>query len=372
MPSPDAPSLGVDEMLGEVMDSLPQLANELREGIAPLRAHRDRIRAALTDAGALHVFPDEPSYLSLSAVDGAYTLAPLFVGDQINTLAVSIRSTLGTGALSIEGHLGAAAFRPHSPGNELLAKCMMMCAELDLLAAPRGDEHLVIVDGSHLTAVCAIFEALAAPGTPAYEYVMDDDVAELAESALATLATSEEVIACPKSDSATALNEFVRGLGVVAPLALPDKVLASLVLEPGEVLDYPDSSPPWGRYDLLSHQITSRDAISVRDRLAAALLPLREVGVRVAHTKPRGGSTALRIETKASVNDFAALDYWQAVADDCAPPYTQEPVAQYLADHIAKGVSDLAQVQVDSARLDLAEGADPELLEFLIRTYRTS
>lgn len=365
-------SMGVHEMLGDALDQVTPLAASLRAAIAPLAQQRSRLRSTLESIGALKELPRDGAYISLTAVDGAYTVAPLFIGDQINVLALAVSSDLGSGSVAIEGHRTVNEFFPHSPATETYAKATMLSAEL-ILAADAAEENanaVTVLDGSHLTAPTAILEGLALSGSPICEYMCSDVMSDQIVSSLETVARSEGVVACPKSDSSTEVCDFIEGQGIEVPMRFPDKVLASLVLEPGEVLALDESAAPWGRHDVISHQITANRARNLRDKMVHASAPLRE-GLRVAHVKPLGGTTAVRVETKAGLDDFATLDYWQAVADDCAPPHTQEPVAQYIADHLAKNVSELSKVQLDMARLDVAEGAEDGLLEFLVRSYRT-
>lgn len=367
-----ATGTGVHEMLGEALDAAPQLAAPLREAVGPLSDQRIRLREALGELGALQTLPDdEGNYLSIAAVDGASTITQLFIGDQINVLALAVRSDLRSGAVAIRGHRSSSRFLPHSPGSDVYAKAAMFGAELELLTAVAEEDVVTVVDGSHSTAPTAINEALVAEGSPAYDHICDDLISDQVISSLDVLAGSEGVVACPKSDSSTEISQFIEAQGVHLPLRFPDKVLASLVLEQGEVLDLRECRAPWMQYDITAHQVTSSRGRALSDRIARACESLRE-GLRVAHIKPYGSATAIRIETKASINDFDTCDIWQAVAEDCEPPHTQEPVAQYIADHLAKNVTEVAKVQLDTARLDLAESADDALLEFLVRSHRTT
>lgn len=363
---------GVYEMLGDALDQVTPLAGSLRAAIAPLVQQRSRLRSTLESLGALRELPTDGAYISLTAVDGAYTVAPLFIGDQVNVLALAVSSDLGSGSVAIEGYRTVNEFFPHSPASETYAKASMMGAELILAAASAETtaDALTVLDGSHSTAPTAILEGLTLEGSPVCEYLCTDVMSDQIVSSLEAVALANGVVACPKADSSTEVCAFIEKQGIEVPVRFPDKVLASLVLEPGEILALDESVAPWARHDVISQQITSPRARTLRDKLVEVSEPLR-AGLSVAHVKPRGGTTAVRVETKAGLDDFATLDYWQAVADDCAPPHTQEPVAQYIADHLAKNVSELSKVQLDEARLDLAERADDGLLEFLVRSYRT-
>lgn len=365
------PSPGLSEMLGDALDRTPALAAQIRSAVTPLVAQREFLRSTLRDAGALRSLPDDGSYLSLTAVDGACTVSPLFIGDQVNVLAASVASDLRTGAVEIMGQRSLSEFLPHSPTSETYAKAAMLSGELALVATSGREDALVVLDGSHSTALTAVLEALAAEGSAAQDYICSDVISDEIIRAAQRVAEDGSVVACPKSDSSTQVCEFIERHGVDVPLHFPDKVMASLLLQPGEVLALETSSAPWEAYDLISHQVQSPRARAVLAQLEGPVTLLRE-NLRVAHIKPHGASTAVRVETKAALDDFATLDCWQAIADDCEPPHVQEPVAQYIADLVVKEVSVLSKVQLDEAQLDLAEGGDAELLEFLVRSYRTT
>lgn len=361
----------VDEVLGSAIDSARPLASWVRDAWAPLMEHRESLRQTMRDTGVLRQLPGESSYLSVGAVDGAYTVTPLLLGDQINALAVSIHSDFRTNALTIWDSQARSDFVAHSAGTEAYAKALMLSLEVSLLEAGAEVDAVTLIDGSHATGVTAAMEALAAEGTPAGEYICSDVISDQVISAVERMARDESIVACPKADSSSAVCEWLARSGVSMPVRFPDKVVSSVLLDEGEVLALPDSSAPWEQFDLMSHHVRSDRAKAIRDRLVAACRPLKD-GLRVAHVKPRGSSAAIRVESKASLNDFDSMDYWQAVADDCAAPHTQEPVAQYLADHLAKSVSEVGKVQLGSARLDLAESGDSDLLSLLTHMYRTT
>lgn len=361
---------GINEMLGEALDSTPALSAEVRTAVSPLLSHRESLRSTLRDSGAIRELPNDGSYLSLTAVDGACAVSPLFVGDQVNVLAASVSSDLDTGDVEILGYRTINEFLPHSPATELFTKAAMFSAELSLAAEFSRDDSLVVLDGSHASALITVVEALAASGSAAYEYICSDVISDEVIRAAQRVADNESTVACPKSDSSTELSDVVESQGVKVPAKFPDKVLASLLLDPNEVLDLKSATAPWDAYDVISRHVTSSQGKEILAALTPSVERLRG-SLRVAHIKPEGSPTAVRVETKSSLDDFATMDCWQAIADDCAPPHTQEPVAQYIVDHIVKNVSELAKVQLAEARADLAEGADDRLLDLLIRSYRT-
>jgi len=364
-------ALDVDQVLGSAIESAEPLAARLRAECAPLAQHRQYLRDALFSQGVLQQLPSDPSYFSVGAVDGAYTISPLFLGDQIGVLAVSIESDLQTREVIVRGSESESRFLPHSPASEAHAKAMMFSLELSLLKEPEGVDAVTIVDGSHTTGPTAAMEALTVEESPAHEYICDDVISDQMIAGIESLSARDSIVACPKSDSSRALGQWIEAQGVELPTTFPDKVLSAFLLEGGEVLTLRESAAPWEKFDMMSHQVTSDRGVMIKDRIIKACAPLRN-GIQVAHAKPHGSDMAIRVETKSELDGFGAMDRWQAVADDCTPPHTQEPVAQYLADYIAKDVAQVSAIQLESARLDLADSGDSEVLGLLARTYRTS
>lgn len=367
-------STEIHDMLGSIIDTMEPLAASLTQQLGPIQEQTRDIRTTLTDSGALQPLPTDPSYLSIAAVDGAYTTSRLSIGDQTNVLAVAIRSDLDTRAVNIMGYHPDSQFMPHSPYTDLYAQVAMLSAELTLLDETTGDDVISIIDGSHLGAATTILEALTyEEGNPAHDLVTNQ--AETILPALANMAASETILACPKIDSSTELHDHLAQHGYTLPTRFPDKVLASLILEPGESLNLPACQPPWERFEATAHHVVSETGRPIRDRIIDILTPLKtDHGLTITHTKPHYSPTSLRIETKATVDPFEATDYHQAITEDCLAPHTQEPVAQYIADTLAKNVSNIATAQLETARLDLAQNPNinPAVLELFTRNYRTN
>lgn len=356
------------EMLRDVLESAPSLSALVRNVVQPIQAERQAIRELLLDGGHITPLPDEPPLYSVGAADGAYVASPLAIGDHLCTLAVAVKGGRAEADVDITGHRAWSDFQPHTAAGEDLAKAVMMTDELTLLAGFDSDV-VTVIDGSHITHLISIIYALGNTPEPALTPLMER--AETLIEASDHVAKAANVVACPKSDSSTALWAYCASHLSLRGHGLPDKVLASLVLNSGEVLANEKPSPAWERLNYTQGRATGQPRALV-DRLRQSASAMRSEGIRVFHAKPHGASLALRIETKATADEFDLADQIAALCNDCEPPHIQEPLVQYLADIFAKSVSTGADVQLETARLDMAEAGETDYLEHLLRYYRTS
>lgn len=370
------------DMLASVLDNSPDLSVRIKEMVGPVRDERDAIRAALlaeTDLNAARIvpLPTETGYAAVGATDGACVVTPLALGDHMSTLAVGVRSA-ADGDVTVTGHRAWSDFWGHQSHPDTVAKAVMMAGELSLLST-FPDDTVVVIDGSHVTPLVAINLALASNEPEVRQLILDLEPEGLVDWVRYAVDTPS-VVACPKSDSSTDLwLHFRRAHPRLGERGLPDKVLAGMLLEPGEMLvSRRDAAISSWRFLLDFNKAADAEAVALAEKLKQAALPLRQMPsgaesyIQVFHAKPDGASTAFRIEVKASA-DFDTYDMIAAVGNDCASPWLQEPVAQYLADGVAKSVATVANFQMERARFDLAEtdGAD-YLLDYLLRHYRTT
>lgn len=367
---PSGGPLSAAGMLEEVFESAPSLSSQFKDLTDPIRREREAIRDYWMLHQSIYPAPTTPPVVTVGATDGACVVEPWSVGDQITTLAVAV-DTNQAGEAHICGHRSWSAFRAHSDDASVLATAMMMAHELTLISTI-AEESVAIIDGSHVTPFVAINLALASPEATVRQSMIETVQRENLVEAAGQVCDNQMVVACPKSDTSTTLwDQCVQDLGLVgAPL--PDKVLASLVLEPGEVLSREGATPSWERFYSSQASIEDPAAREVAESLAAAVSRLQQPHVKVYHVKPRGNPLALRMEVKPWVDDFEADDLINAVIGDCAPPHLLEPTCQHLADVLAKQVSSLSTAQLAQARNDLIRNGDEQFMEYLLRHYRTS
>lgn len=358
-------------MIASVLEGAPSLAGRFRELIDPIRQERAAIRDYFASREAIYELGREPTYLRVGAVDGGFTDTPWSIGDHLCTLAVAVAGT-PNGDMDIVGYRTWSDFIGHTPDTEVLATAVMMAQEVSLLPLLVNDQTAGIIDGSHVTPLIAINMALASSDKSVRRTILglirELDLIE----AVAAYAAAPQVVGCPKSDSSTALwAECSQALDLRGD-GLPDKVLSTLVLDPGEVLVGERATPSWDRLYATQGQVQDPEGKAVALELAEATAPLRQGHIQVFHAKPLDSSLAMRVEIKPNIDSFDADELLRAVVQDCAAPHLQEPVTQHMADLLAKQVASVADVQLAEARFELVETGDEDYLEYLLRHYRTS
>lgn len=358
------------EIMAALVENTTSLDDIVRSLVEPIRFEREAIRAYFEQKGAISRIEDGTPTHPVGASDGAYLTSQTVVGDMLATLAISLCRGLD-GAVEVTGHRHWTDFRAHSPENEVLVKAVMMAHEQALLTT-LPNEAIKIIDGSHVTPLIALNIALASADDAVREHVIDLCRTEGIADAIGAIAGDDQVIACPKSDSSLDLWSECNDHLVLHGSPLPDKALATLVLEPGEVLSSKRTPPAsWKYLHATQGRVTDSRARLIADRINDAIRPLRgEEEIAVHHAKPEGGVSVIRMELHPDL-DFASPDMIASVCATVHTPFIQEPLAQYLADIFAKNLAVLSDVQMARTRLALSEGGDPAYLEYLTN-YRTN
>lgn len=358
------------EIMATLVSNTPSLADSVRSLVDPIRAEREAIRRYFVEGGHIETLDYDAASYPVGAADGAYLTSQTVVGDFLATLAVATAQT-EDGSVEVHGtprHW--TDFRPHSPESDVLAKAVMMLHEQVLLSAlPAG--MVKIIDGSHVTPLIAIFIALSSPDEAVREQVIDFAQREGLADALGTIAGDDDVIACPKSDSSTDLWEECSTALTLHGSPMPDKALATLVLEPGEVMKHTRNPPDsWRHLHAVENRVTDSRAKILARKLTTAIHPLRQGEIAVHHAKPHGAFSVIRMEMHPGV-EFAEPDILASVCSSVHTPFIQEPMSQYLADIFAKNLAVLTDLQMEETRLALAETGDASYLEYLTH-YRTN
>ncbi|MEU0412099.1 hypothetical protein ABZ307_30350 [Streptomyces griseorubiginosus] len=379
-PLEGTPQLPAD-VLQTMLEHIPSISEDARRILGPMQRQADALRALLLERDWIE--PIDASLAgeaTVAAVDGAQVQQPLYAGDLVVAVAVAAEGLKPAGRLGESPvHKVWATFLNHDSDNDRLGKAAMVAEELALLRHLPHD--MCILDGSHQTPVIVINSALSSQSRQvrqkAVEVLIDNETA----ASLADICDPEaggKIVASPKSDSSKDLGSLLRQrLSGVREFDLPatDKVLASLVLEPGEMFKAFPVPDPWSHL-----HIEARSGIDEKEephikRLARdlneAIRPLREKRVRITYAKPADCSTAVKIEFKERKGADWRRQVGAVVSVETPSPHLQEPFAQHLADQWAKSIGTGVQAQLQGVRLDLAESGDAKFLEYMLRSYRT-
>lgn len=365
--------IGPSDVVSALLHDAPSLLDRSRSMIEPVQRERDAIRDYFDTQRRLTQLSDEPGGFQVGCTDGGYTTSPLIIGDHVATMSVAVAQRDEGQAVGVVGHRQWSDFRGHSPDTETLAKAIMMAHEIELIAT-LPEDSVKIIDGSFLTHLTAIYTGLASSEEAVREETMKVASSEGFLTGLREVVANPLVVACPKSDSSITLwAEAAQALGM-SPNGVPDKALATLLLQSGEVLKASAEAFSWERLMMARTHVTDPRAKTVAENLTAVSAPLVGKGtVNPVFVKPHGSNLCTRIETKESLNSFDLNDVVVSIAETVTSPFMQEPLAQYVADIFAKQVATGTSVQTANLRMDL-EGLDgsKDFIDYFIRYYRTN
>lgn len=365
--------IGPSDVVAALLNDAPSLLDRSRSMIEPVQRERDAIRAFFTSQNRLTALSEETGGFQVGCTDGGYTTSPFIIGDHVATMAVAVAQRDVGQAVGVVGHRQWSDFRGHSPDTETLAKAVMMVHEIELIAA-LPEDGVKIIDGSFLTHLTSIYTGLASS-----EEIVREEVIKAASSpafleGLREVVSNPFVVACPKSDSSLTLwAEAAQALGL-GSAGVPDKALATLLLQSGEVLKAGGDAFSWERLTLARAHVTDPRAKAVAENLAAITAPLVGKGtVNPLFVKPHGSNLCTRIEAKDTLTSFDLDDVVVSISETVTSPFMQEPLAQYVADIFAKQVSTGTSVQVENLRLDLESlDGSSDFIDYFIRYYRTN
>jgi hypothetical protein len=372
------------DMLESVLRDADRMAADTTALLEPLARQRDRLRSMLQDNQQIITVPLADLKLTLGAVDGGYVVDQLYAADRLVVCALVAEGmrTIRTGELH---HSVWTQVLAHQGDLDRLASAVMTCLELSLL---RGIGYQVrIFDGSHQTPVIALNSALSSanPRVRALTArVVEETEAVDALELLCHDLAGARIVGLPKADSSTEFcDKYRRHYGVELP-PITDRVLATEVLEQGEMLK-PRKPENWQRLHIFSRRGTADDAEQERDpkvtqhvddiarKLDAAIEPLRHGaeaghGIGITYLKPHFADTCVKVEYKAS----AGIDHgtWLAsvLSAEVPGPHMQEPYAQFVADLWAKNISTAAKAL---AAATLHKISDQRWQPYLALGYRT-
>jgi hypothetical protein len=372
------------DMLESVLRDADRMAADTTALLEPLARQRDRLRSMLQDNEQIIMVPPADQQLTLGAVDGGYVVDQLYAADRLVICALVAEGmrTIRTGELH---HSVWTQVLAHQGDLDRLASAVMTCLELSLL---RGIDYQVrIFDGSHQTPVIALNSALSSanPRVRALTArVVEQTEAVDALELLCHDLTGAQIVGLPKADSSTEFcDKYRRHYGVELP-PITDRVLATEVLDRGEMLK-PRKPENWQRLHIFSRRGTADDAEQEHDpkitqhvddiarKLDAAIEPLRRGaeaghGIGITYLKPHFSDTCVKVEYKAS----AGIDHgtWLAsvLSAEVPGPHMQEPYAQFVADLWAKNISTAAKAL---AAATLHKISDQRWQPYLALGYRT-
>jgi hypothetical protein len=372
------------DMLESVLRDADRMAADTMALLEPLAQQRDRLRAVLRDREQIITVPAQDQRLALGAVDGGSVVDQLYAADRIVVCALVAEGmhTIRTGEVH---HSVWTQVLSHQGDLDRLASAVMTCLELSLLS---GISYQVrIFDGSHQTPVIALNSALSSANPrvrATTARIVEETGAVEALRLLCHDADGAQIVGLPKADSSAEFCDIYRhDYGFDLP-AVTDRVLATEVLERGEMLR-PRKPESWHRLHILSRRNTTDDAEQesdpgvaqhvrkIAEKLDAAIEPLRHCrdagqGIGVTYLKPHSSDTCVKVEFKASAGADHGTWLASVLSGEVPGPHMQEPYGQFVADLWAKNISTAAEAL---AAATLHKMSDQRWRPYLALGYRT-
>lgn len=355
------------DIIAAMLESAPALAGRVRAMVRPVSQSRQAIRAHFIETGQITPTSQVAPY-QVGCADGGSVITPTKAGDHISTLAVAVAEVDSEGGVGAIASRAWSDFRAHSHDAETLAKAVMMAHELEMLATI-PDDTIKMVDGSLRTHLTALYTGLAATDDRTRDRVISVLHASPLTDTLTHLTQNAMVLGCPKADSSVSVWRTCAEVLDLPGDPIPDKTLATLVLEPGESLVTTTSAGSWAPLHAARARVTDPRAKLLADQITTLTQSLTIDTIRVHLAKPHGSTTALRIETNAALDDFTRDDVISSLCMAVTAPFIEEPLPQHIADLFAKNVAVGASVHLEALYMDLSPD-DVDLIEYL-RPYRT-
>lgn len=355
----------VSGLLSELIALAPDLAVRAGRTFAPLANNREVLQVRLQEDGDLISFPPAPPepVETMCAIDGARVREQMYAADLLVSVATTADARSAAFSLDPDASVWADVV-PHIDNTERLGELAMHAQEMMLAA--RAPHAVRILDGSFMTPIIGMREPLYVNSPDLRDRVADIFLGEW-EPAQAfhdvVFPTRGEVIAVPKSDSATKYAKFYEKRYDL-DLNVADRLLATQVLRPGELLR-PRNVVELNRGDIREpegskkvHKAAELFRVPV-DRLAQAA---RENKVHTTYLKPHGftgSGQVIRIEFVTLNGEDpveVAKRYASIINAETPAPHMLEPFCQWAVDKRAKQIS----AGTNALRASVIQGLSPE------------
>lgn len=332
-------------MIQSLVGQAATIAAEARGVLAPIADMKQQLRQRLLAEGNILTIPStavEPP-VSMCAIDGARVTERLYSADLIAAVACTgeARSCQESGPSVARTW---AHLYPHGTDIDRIAGAAMACLELEV--AHNAPHQVRLLDGSFLTPIVEARKGLGSTVATVRNEVarLLTDAEFIAHlTALLTHDPERPVVALPKSETSTVWRDDVNA-ALGTSFTVTDRVLASQVLEPGEMLR-PRPLTEWDQQQVVVREDAARPVADVARSLNATLNDVRQ-RVRdgrlvTTYIRPANGVGVIRAEFHSAGPDDTKTPYWvaQVLLAETAAPHMMEPFAQWSADRQAKGVS---------------------------------
>ncbi len=388
-----------EDLIKKMLEAVPNTVNRMENMLGSQSEPIENGISALRSRGIIKKL--DPTVLpidSLMAADGGQIIERMSGTDLLLAVAVGVEGLYnreGDGWQQNRQYEQWQTVMPHDEAIPRLSQGAMFLMELGVLA---GSTHKIrIMDGTHFTPLLKINSMLSAREEHAgQEYISGlqnfleetyskiiPDIPDMIASAL----NDESIIAIPKySSSRDILDSYIKQAGITG-ITLDDKTFFTLGLDEGEYTEpmtvgqsEEERRKIWDDLHIICNlEIEEKDELN--ESLESAVRPIRTKDsgepkvseLFFSYYKPHKNGAAHRIECKRllaeNIEQFECV--LTSIKKQIIYPDIREPFPQYLADLMAKSVSDGLYALQDAVRLSLVrELKSTERLDLLF-SYRS-
>lgn len=374
----ETPDEGASQVLQGLMSKIPELVNRASEVLEPIADTRANLREKLLNEGWIQNVPpttDQQAPFSMCAIDGARVTERMYGADLLVAVATC------SDALYSQKHEPSvsevwAEIAQHN--NELDRVVGAAMATLELKVATKVTHQIRLLDGSFITPVLEFMKGVGSSTASVRESITDIIVKENVPEMLTSLLSRDPnrpVIALPKSETATHYGKKFESVFHVKQ-TVTDRVMASQILDPGEIL-IPRPLSEWEGVHIQAHTgariATQKAATQLTNAITPFLQETRNGNAQTCYFKPDHSSGVIRLEyVSDKPEDFEkAFEYARILSKEINAPHTLEPTAQWAVDRKAKSIS----IGVKALRAGMLSSLTPEQKKkwgkLIAENYRT-
>jgi hypothetical protein len=354
-PFADLPSALVDE----VLQRTGAVGEQLLKSFEHVRTERKTLRESLRQSGLLLRDGDieYPPIPSTCGIDGSYAVERLLATDLSAAAAVAVEGLTPPSEKRFweqPRHQVTVEAETHNEASGGILRGIMITMELML--ATKAPHEIVFLDGSMVTPVIYLNQALArAAENPSLKCTKT-----IRERAISGLADYLEILKSRRADKCFVFSpKYSTNREIGRQLAWPDSYddrgMLTMLLEPGEFTSAVSLQKPQSPWHISTTAIPSGEKAKA-DELESEITAELD-SVAVVYYKPHVWLPALRLEANESVfaNKRRLAALLHGVKHQCGTAAILEPYPLYLADRMVKSLARAIPTFRQAATQSIAE-----------------
>lgn len=370
-----------DELLEDILNDSTEIIQRIKPLFEELENKRKSLREKLNESSIIKRASEleNPPSPSVAAVDGGQVIEKSIGADILLAVAVGVEGLVREDKRqwnSVQYKKWQEALPHNSEANPKIIRGAMTTLELLVLANTPHD--VIIADGSHQTPIIGI-NSLTSMSSLSDEMLQDLMLKMVNElqvtSSLKKAMENPNIVYMVKYDSSQDIGQSILQ---DFSLNVDDKTTMTLILDSDEftkplpVGQTDKSNKVWSDLNIsISTKFNFVGKEKLKQELNEAIILPKNRKIYFTYYKPYEWSPAFRIEIKEKCarSEIELAKVLKAIKEQVVSTEIQEPYPQYLADLMAKSVSDGLDAIKAVIQSQLSD--EPKFLRLLTQSYRT-